>query len=154
MKMPASHQAGGQKKSAAKSPSKRGPSKAKASGRGTRAKSVAAQPKARAARPRAGKPASAKVTEAEAKTTTDLEEIKAWAEKRGGKPASVKGTEKGQEAGLLRIDFPGGAGEDKLEPVSWEDWFQKFQEKNLAFLYQEETKDGKISRFFKLVSKK
>jgi hypothetical protein len=36
----------------------------------------------------------------ESGTTTDLEEIKAWAEKRGGKPTTVKGShpsEKGVE---------------------------------------------------------
>jgi hypothetical protein len=88
---------------------------------------------------------------AASKTTTDLDEIIAWAEARGGEPATVRGTGEEEEAGILRIDFPGGAGEDVLEHISWDEWYDKFQENELAFLYQEKTKDGKISRFFKLV---
>jgi hypothetical protein len=89
----------------------------------------------------------------ESKTTTDHDTIREWAAEREGQPASVRGTENGDEAGVLRIDFPGGAGEDQLEHISWDEWFQKFDEKNLAFLYQEQKKDGEGSTFFKLVSR-
>jgi hypothetical protein len=37
--------------------------------------------------------------------------------------------------------------------VSWNEFFNKFDEKNLAFLYQEKTATGKPSRFFKLISR-
>jgi hypothetical protein len=88
-----------------------------------------------------------------AKSTTDLNEIRRWAEERDGKPVSVKGTARGGAAGLLRIDFPGYSGAGKLEEISWDDWYQKFQESNLEFLYQDTTSDGQQSRFFKLVSR-
>jgi hypothetical protein len=55
----------------------------------------------------------------ESKTTTDLKEIRAWAEARGGKPVSVKGTGGKNDPGLLRIDFPGGAGDDRFEALTW-----------------------------------
>jgi hypothetical protein len=84
-----------------------------------------------------------------AKSTTDLNEIRRWAEARGGKPVSVIGTARGAKAGLLRIDFPGFSGAGRLKEISWDDWYQKFQESNLEFLYQ----DKKDSRFFKLVSR-
>jgi hypothetical protein len=90
---------------------------------------------------------------AEAKTTTDPEAIRAWAEAHGGRPARVRGTGDGDDPGILRIDFPGGAGEDSLEPISWEEWFQKFNENNLAFLYQDEKASGEDSTFFKLVKR-
>lgn len=87
----------------------------------------------------------------EAKRTTDHEEIRKWAEERSGRPATVKGTEeKGEEAGILRIDFPGQGGE-KLEDISWEGFFEKFDESGLVFLYQDKTADGKMSRFGKFV---
>jgi hypothetical protein len=86
-------------------------------------------------------------------TTTDHDEIRRWVEEHDGKPASVRGTEKGDDTGILRIDFPGGAGEDALEHVSRDEWFQKFEESNLAFLYQEEKASGEDSTFFKLVSR-
>ena len=86
-------------------------------------------------------------------TTTKLEDIKKWAEERDGKPAVVKATENSKEGGgVLRINFPGYSGEDTLEEISWEEWYKTFQERNLAFLYQEETAGGKESRFFKLVA--
>jgi hypothetical protein len=89
------------------------------------------------------------------KKTTDHETIRKWAEKRGGLPATVRGTaEKRHEcAGLLRIDFPQGrASRDSLKPISWDEFFDKFDEKNLVFLYQEKTATGKPSRFCKFVS--
>jgi len=87
----------------------------------------------------------------EALATKDLEEIRAWAEARGGKPAHVCGTGRGEDPGMLRIDFPGYSGAGSLEEISWEEWYEKFKDNNLTFLYQDKTKDGKESRFFKLV---
>jgi anaerobic selenocysteine-containing dehydrogenase len=86
------------------------------------------------------------------KSTTDHKVIRKWAEERGGKPATVRGTGDKDEAGVLRIDFPGYSGEGKLEEISWDEFFEKFDEKHLKFLYQDKTADGKESRFFKFVS--
>jgi hypothetical protein len=91
--------------------------------------------------------------DSESKVTTDHDEIREWVEERGGQPARVKGTENKQGSGLLRIDYPGFSGEDTLEPIPWEEFFKAFEENNLAFLYQEETKDGKESRFSKLIDR-
>ncbi len=85
------------------------------------------------------------------RTTTDHDEIRRWVEEHDGKPASVRGTESGDEAGVLRIDFPGGAGDDQLEHISWDDWFAKFDESSLALLYQEKKASGEDSTFFKLI---
>jgi len=86
----------------------------------------------------------------ESKTTTNHNEIRRWVEERGGHPARVKDTESKNSQGLLRIDYPGFSGEDSLEAISWDEFFEGFDENGLAFLYQEETKDGKQSRFSKL----
>lgn len=89
----------------------------------------------------------------ESKTTTDHQTIKKWTEDRDAKPAKVKGTENNSEGGgILRINFPGGA-EDSLENISWDEFFEIFDDRDLEFLYQEKTKDGGESRFFKLVNK-
>lgn len=87
------------------------------------------------------------------KKTIDHDEIKKWVEERGGRPARVKTTGGDGDPGLLRIDFPGYGKRDTLEPISWEEFFQKFDSKNLAFLYQETTKSGQESRFFKFVKR-
>ena len=91
-------------------------------------------------------------TSHESNTTTDHEEIRNWVEERGGHPAIVKGTEKGGSA-LLRIDYPGFSGEDKLTEITWDEFFEIFDENKLAFLYQEKTADGELSRFSKLVNR-
>ena len=92
---------------------------------------------------------------AQAQQTTDHEKIRQWVEEREGQPATVSYTvEEGEEAGLLRIDFPEYSGEESLEPISWDEFFEKFEEAELAFLYQDETGEGETSRFFKFVSRK
>src|SRR3954464_9971893 len=93
-------------------------------------------------------------TENRSKVTTDHDEIRQWVEARKGKPASIAGTEhSGEDAGLLRIDFPTGASNPPLEPISWEAFFEKFDEAKLAMVYQEEKSDGETSYFCKFVSR-
>lgn len=84
----------------------------------------------------------------EAKTTTNHDEIRKWAEARGGRPSRVRD---GGEGGLLRIDF--GEPEEELEEIGWDRFFEIFDENRLAFLYQDETSDGGTSRFNKLVNR-
>ncbi len=88
----------------------------------------------------------------DSKTTKDHSTIKQWAEDRKGRPAVVESTSNSNEGGgLLRINFPGFS-EDNLKNISWEEFFEIFDENNLQFLYQEKKKDGQESRFFKFVS--
>jgi len=89
----------------------------------------------------------------ESHTTTDHDEIRNWVEEHDGAPATVRGTAEGDEPGVLRIDFPGGAGSDELERIDWDEWFAKFEENDLAFLYQDHKSSGEDSTFFKLVSR-
>lgn len=83
-----------------------------------------------------------------ATTTTDHEAIRSWAESHGGHPAAVKGTGKGDDPGMLRIDFPGFSGERSLEEISWRKFFRWFELNELALLYREG------DRFNKFVSRK
>ena len=84
----------------------------------------------------------------QAKTTTDYDEIRRWAEERKGRPSVVR-TGKGQ-GGILRFDF--GEKDEKLEEISWDEFFKIFDENNIALL-QDKTADGKTSRFFKFVER-
>ena len=83
----------------------------------------------------------------ESRTTTDHDTIRKWAEERDGHPAKVATTGDG---GVLRIDF--GEPEEALEEITWEEFFQIFDENKLAFLYQDEV-DGGTSRFNKFVER-
>lgn len=86
-------------------------------------------------------------------TTTNHDTIRKWAESRGAHPACVRGTGSGDDPGIIRIDFPGYSGDDKLEQISWDQWFDKFEEQGLALIYQEKTGEGEQSNFNKLVSR-
>jgi hypothetical protein len=82
---------------------------------------------------------------AQASKTTDHDKIRKWVEERGGRPTRVAGTDDDSGGGILRIDF--GKPEDSLEEISWDEFFDTFEDRDLAFLYQDEKK----SRFFKFV---
>lgn len=86
------------------------------------------------------------------KITTEPEVVIKWAEERGGKPARIKGTGNAEDPGMIRIDFPNFSGED-LEGISWEKWIDVFEQRNLALVYQEETKDGEKNNFNKLIDR-
>ena len=86
--------------------------------------------------------------------TTDHGTIRQWVEERNGKPATVAGTSNGDEdVGLVRIDFAEDGDDDSLDKISWDEFFEKFEQKQLAFLYQEQRANGKPSTFNKLVSR-
>ena len=84
---------------------------------------------------------------------TKHEDIRRWAEARGGIPARVKRTGGEDDVGMIRIDFPGYSGEQSLEPISWEQWFEKFDEKELALVVERQPPQGDKGRFNKLVSR-
>jgi hypothetical protein len=92
-------------------------------------------------------------TSASARPLTDHEEIRRWAEERGATPACVRGTGDSNDTGMIRLDFPGYSGAGSLEEISWDDWFEKFDESNLALIVQDETASGDTSNFNKLVSR-
>ena len=81
--------------------------------------------------------------------TTNHDVIRRWAEERKAVPAAVPGTEHGDRLGVLRFDFPGYGG-DELRHVSWDEWFETFDARQLNFIYQEHKSDGAQSNFFRL----
>jgi hypothetical protein len=52
---------------------------------------------------------------------------------------------------VLRIEFD--RGDEQLDESDWDAFFQVFDERKLALVYQEKTSDGSTSRFNKLVSR-
>ena len=90
------------------------------------------------------------------KTTQDHEEIRRWAEARGAAPAEVASTHKKDEPGILRFEFPKAPNrkDDKHREISWDEFFEKFDENNLELVYQEKTADGEVRNFNKLVHPK
>jgi hypothetical protein len=66
-----------------------------------------------------------------AKSTTNHDEIRHWVEARGGHPALVKRTARDGHGGILRIDFPGFSGERSLKEISWDDFFETFEDSRI-----------------------
>ncbi|MEN6464591.1 MAG: hypothetical protein ABFD62_05360 [Syntrophaceae bacterium] len=85
--------------------------------------------------------------------TTDHGKIRKWAEERQGRPAKVKGTGAKEDIGMIRLDFPGYSGEGSLEEISWDQFFEEFEKRKLALLYEEKTAKGETSRFNKIISR-
>ena len=92
---------------------------------------------------------------AQAKVTTDHDEIRKWAETRGGRPAAVRSTQSKGGTGIIRIEFPDApnAKDDNLEEISWDEFFKKFDPANLALVYEEETASGEPSYFHKIIGR-
>ena len=59
-----------------------------------------------------------------------------------------------EDIGILRLEFTNAPSSDdaQLEPISWEQFFDKFDERGLALVYQEETAGGAQSNFNKLIT--
>jgi hypothetical protein len=91
-------------------------------------------------------------TTAASYTTTDHDVIRSWAEARDAAPAAVGQTGDGADGdtdvGILRLEFRNS---EDLEEVDWEAFFRTFDDRGLAFVYQEKTSDGETSRFNKFV---
>src|SRR3569833_2067667 len=83
----------------------------------------------------------------ESHVTTDHNKIRHWVEERGGCPAAVKATERKNDVVILRIIFPNYGEYSQLEVFSCDEFFEKFEEKKLSFLYQVIDSLGHVSLF-------
>lgn len=79
-------------------------------------------------------------------TTTDHDEIRRWAEGKGGKPAAVDRTHEGGDVGIIRIMFPDApqSQHGSLVEISWDDFFQQFDDAELALIYDEKSLFSKL----------
>jgi hypothetical protein len=84
--------------------------------------------------------------------TADHDVIRQWVIQRHGRPAVVEKSQD-DEGGILRIDLGDIEARHDLVPVAWDDWFKEFEKADLAFLYQEETPQGEVSRYNELVER-
>lgn len=77
--------------------------------------------------------------------TTDHQTIRRWAESHGGKPAAVTRTHDEDDVGIIRIMFPDAARSEHegLTEISWEAFFEEFDQRGLALVYED---DGLFSK--------
>jgi hypothetical protein len=79
------------------------------------------------------------------KITTNHDEIRRWAEERGARPVAGNRT--------ILLAFSGDDGDESLIEIPWDRWFEKFERRKLALLYQEQTAGGERSNFNETVSR-
>ena len=79
-------------------------------------------------------------------TTTDHDTIRKWAESKGGKPAAVDRTHSDKDVGLIRIMFPDAPNShhENLVEISWEEFFEEFESKQLALILDEKSLFNKL----------
>lgn len=97
--------------------------------------------------------AQARTRAGESTITADHDTVRRWIEDRDGKPAAVKGTGTDTDPGILRVAFPGFSEKESLKEITWDEFFHKFDNSKLAFLYQEKTASGDKSNFNKFVKR-
>ena len=88
---------------------------------------------------------------AKSRMLTDHRAIRRWAEERRGRPAAVRSPLSDDYIGMIRLDFPGYRGEDSLEEISWDEWFEDFDDRNLALIVYDEAAADELNNFHKLV---
>lgn len=81
--------------------------------------------------------------------TRSHEVVEDWARRRNAEPAAATRGQDGRPH-VMRFDFGGGPdkGGRDLEHISWDEWWQVFDERDLVFVYQEKKSDGSDSNFF------
>ena len=85
------------------------------------------------------------------KITKDHKFIKEWVVARGGIPTRIaEERTPDEEVGVLDIKFP-GVTDKKLIPISWNEFFTKFEQSHLAFLFEDDQGGGQKSKFYKLI---
>ena len=89
---------------------------------------------------------------AQDKFTINPNVIKKWAEERGGSPAITADVADVGPGNLLKLNFNDAEGE-KLESISWDHFFDEFDENNLAFKYQDIGSDGQKSKTYSFVDR-
>jgi hypothetical protein len=86
---------------------------------------------------------------------TDHETIRRWAEARGARPARVRRAAEVPAAlgsGDICLDIPGTLPDGVVEPISWHQWFRRFDEHGLALLI--ENANRQPSTFNLLITRK
>lgn len=89
--------------------------------------------------------------------TQDRQTIIAWIERRSAHAAQVVGSHPDADpdfepsVGALRVGFPGYASNETLEPLSWDAFFERFDERGAVFHYQETDENGNPSNAYQIL---
>ncbi len=87
--------------------------------------------------------------------TTDHQTIKDWVERRNGRPGIAKRPEDVSHLRLLHIVFPHTSEAEAVAEITWDEFFEVFEAKELAFLRysQDELIIGDEAHFYQFVNR-
>lgn len=83
--------------------------------------------------------------------TTSHAVIRGWVEERSGRPVSIRKDVDGQVEDELGFAFAGRAESPSAHPISWEEFWLRFEVGRLAFVYQDRTAQGELSFSYSLL---
>ena len=78
----------------------------------------------------------------EANATTDHALVRELVEQGDGYPAHLAESEGTGDGGLLRIGSERGDPDDSLKEISWDEFFDEFEEKELMLVYEDADDPG------------
>lgn len=85
-------------------------------------------------------------------STTNHKEVKLWVEERKGMPSILKETSPEASNQILRIYFGNNpANGADMKSITWNKFFEEFENNNLAFVYRHENFGGQNSTFHRFV---
>lgn len=86
--------------------------------------------------------------------TIDHQTIRRWAEERGMMPAVVEDTAKSPGIlPVLHLTRPGDRTTSGLADLSWSEFFEMFEQRQLTLVYQDATAAGVPSEFYLFVDR-
>lgn len=77
--------------------------------------------------------------------TTKHDEIRRWVEERNGWPVRIQIAIDGELEEELGFAFSSQAQNQSAAPISWDEFWRRFEAARLAFVYQDKTADGALS---------
>ncbi len=83
-----------------------------------------------------------------AHVSTEHDTIRAWVEEHGGQPALTRRIPEVPGEGQLSLEFLVDGQEPELITISWADFFQRFEDQHLAFIYEEGGPGGELTWYF------
>lgn len=87
--------------------------------------------------------------------TINHEEIRSWVQEHGGQPRALRTTD--GDFAIVRFDYrdalQSSASSVPLEPISWDEFFHQFEDRRLAFVYEENAESGQENKLSKLVGR-
>src|SRR5690606_12525991 len=83
------------------------------------------------------RPEDAAMAERTTHYTSNHTEIRRWAKRHGARPGIARDTIASRDLDQLTLVLPGERGEENVEFIDWDEFFRRFDEEEMVFVYEE-----------------